>query len=184
MQRHRRMGAAHRGNKHRVRRGHDEFHIEPRYLQEEVSYREGERAYLFDATWGKLWRLYVPSRRIWYDVMPEWLRGRREIVIERLTAPGRLSRRPRYAVVETERGYVAGTRELRPVTSAREARAIAIQFFDRNNGLLGPRTPESVVETERGWLIHYRYLEPARAPALPDGRTTLLVRRETGEIET
>ena len=50
--------------------------------------------------------------------------------------------------------------------------------------IAGPWTMESFDETSRGWRLIYRRLDPERfSPALPDGRSTLLVRRDTGEIE-
>jgi hypothetical protein len=43
---------------------------------------------------------------------------------------------------------------------------------------------ERTSETDRGWRIDARNLDPERyTPALPDGKLTLLVRRDTGEIE-
>jgi hypothetical protein len=62
----------------------DGFRIEYRW-KEEVVYWEGSRGFLFDAGWGvEPPVLYVPSPDVWQDVMPDWLRDRRGIVVQRL----------------------------------------------------------------------------------------------------
>jgi hypothetical protein len=73
--------------------------------------------------------------------------------------------------------------ELRPV-SVDEARAIGMEWLRRMEARSGPWTIEAFEETEAGWRLTYRLLEPERyAPAIPDGRFAILVRRETGEIK-
>jgi hypothetical protein len=53
--------------------------------KEEVHYCEGRRGFLFDAGWGvEPPVLYVPSSEIWAEVMPNWLRDRRVVVVDRL----------------------------------------------------------------------------------------------------
>jgi len=60
------------------------FGIYPQW-KEEVFYREGDQRLCFPAGWGvNPPTLYVPSARIWDDVMPNWLRGRRAEVVARL----------------------------------------------------------------------------------------------------
>lgn len=62
----------------------DGFRIEYRW-KEEVIYWEGDRGFLFDAGWGvDPSVLHVPSTEIWHDVMPDWLRDRRSVVVQRL----------------------------------------------------------------------------------------------------
>jgi hypothetical protein len=62
----------------------DGFRIE--YIwKEQVAYWEGPRGFLFEAAWGvDPGVLIVPSPDIWAEVMPAWLRDRRDIVITRL----------------------------------------------------------------------------------------------------
>ena len=53
--------------------------------KEEVLYWEDPRGFAFDAGWGSTPpTLYVPTDDLWRRVMPEWLRDRREVVLERL----------------------------------------------------------------------------------------------------
>ena len=53
--------------------------------KEVVVYWEGDRGFSFDAGWGVTpGVLYVPSATIWSEVMPDWLRGRRDEVVARL----------------------------------------------------------------------------------------------------
>jgi hypothetical protein len=62
----------------------DGFRIEYRW-KEQVVYWEGRTGFLLDAGWGvDPSVLYVPSDRIWAEVMPDWLRGRRDLVLRRL----------------------------------------------------------------------------------------------------
>jgi hypothetical protein len=62
----------------------DGFRIEYR-RKEQVAYWEGQNGFLFDAGWGvDPSVLYVPSDQIWVEVMPEWLRARRDVVLNRL----------------------------------------------------------------------------------------------------
>lgn len=144
--------------------------------REVIAYWEGDRAVLFDAGWGaKPPTLYVPSEEIWDDVVPEWLRGRRELVV------GRLAAKSGHRVEPTED---ATQEELRPVVSSDEAYAIATAFLDKARPLVGPWTAEAFDEIERGWQLSYRLLEPDRYPeAPPEGRGAILVRRDTAEVE-
>jgi hypothetical protein len=62
----------------------DGFRIESRW-KEEVIYWEGDHGFRFDAGWGvDPSVLYVPSAGIWQEVMPAWLRDRRDVVVARL----------------------------------------------------------------------------------------------------
>ncbi|MGN6608639.1 MAG: hypothetical protein ACTHMS_16720 [Jatrophihabitans sp.] len=62
----------------------DGFEIESRW-KEEVVYWEVDQGFLFDAGWGVTpGVLYVPSAEIWVEVMPDWLRYRRDEVVARL----------------------------------------------------------------------------------------------------
>ena len=156
------------------RRERGAFRIEA-HQREVLAYREGDHGILLEAAWGaKPPILYVPSARVWDDVVPEWLRGRREEVVARLAA------RSKHHVVASD-DYEGGLTELRPVRSPEEAYAIAEAFL----AMPPTRTTiERVDEVEASWRVAYRYLDPARdAPAIPGGRTTLLVRRDTGQIE-
>jgi hypothetical protein len=159
------------------RKGQDpDFKVEPR-AREIIAYWEGDRAFLFDAGWGvEPPTLYVPSEAIWEQVVPDWLKGRRAEVIDRL------ARRSGHRIEETEQGFEPGKGELRPVTSEAEARAIATDLLERDEA---PWTVERCFETGAWWHVEARTPEPERyAPALPDGRLTLLIRRDTGEIES
>jgi hypothetical protein len=63
-----------------------EFRIEPRW-KEEVIYWEGGLGYLFDAGWGvDPPVLYVPSAEMWNEVVPDWMQGRRDTIVDRLVA--------------------------------------------------------------------------------------------------
>lgn len=77
----------------------DGFRIEYRY-KEEVVYWEGSHGFLFDAGWGVTPAvLYVPSADIWQEVMPAWLRQRRDEVV------GRLRDHSAHSVQEDIHGY-------------------------------------------------------------------------------
>jgi hypothetical protein len=66
----------------------DGYDIEMRW-KEEVIYWEGDRGVLFGAAWGvEPPVLFVPSPQIWHDSMPDWLRDRRDEVLERLRDHG------------------------------------------------------------------------------------------------
>jgi hypothetical protein len=163
---------------HPRKHGGDEFRVETRG-RETIAYWEGDRAFLFQAAWAaRPPTLYVPSERIWDEVVPTWLKGRRGVVVPRLAA------RARHRIVDADEGYAAGAGELRPITSPAEARAIGVRFLDRARGVIGPWTLESFDENDRGWRLGYRCVEADRyAPDLPNGRGELLIRRDTGEIE-
>lgn len=58
--------------------------------KELLVYREGEQEQLFIAGWGVTPPvLYVPPADRWDELMPEWLRGRRDQVVARLAADSR-----------------------------------------------------------------------------------------------
>jgi len=60
------------------------FTIEVRW-PEMVTYWEGDEGFMFFGAWGVTPHvLVVPSAAVWDRVMPEWLHGRREVVLERL----------------------------------------------------------------------------------------------------
>ena len=62
----------------------DGFRIEYRW-KEQVVYWEGSQSFVFEAAWGvDPGILILPTPAIWADVMPEWLQGRRDIVLARL----------------------------------------------------------------------------------------------------
>jgi hypothetical protein len=68
--------------------------------KEQLAYREGERSFVFDAAWGvDPYLVYVPDAATWDDVVPDWLRGRREEVV------GRIAATSGHTVVETDTGY-------------------------------------------------------------------------------
>ena len=53
--------------------------------KEVVIYWEDGHGFTFDAGWGVTpGVLYIPSAAIWVEVMPEWLRERRDEVMDRL----------------------------------------------------------------------------------------------------
>jgi hypothetical protein len=75
------------------------FQIEHRW-KEEVIYWEGSTGFCLDAGWGVSPPiLYVPSATLWDQVVPVWLRGRRDEVIARLQAHGE------HVLEETDSGY-------------------------------------------------------------------------------
>ena len=62
------------------------FEIQFRW-KEEVIYWEGDRGFVFDGGWGvDPIETYVPDDENWDRVMPDWLVGRRDLVVERLVA--------------------------------------------------------------------------------------------------
>jgi hypothetical protein len=53
--------------------------------KEMLEYWEGDAGYVFDCAWGATPpKLFVPPASIWDESVPSWMRGRREIVLERL----------------------------------------------------------------------------------------------------
>jgi hypothetical protein len=155
--------------------GGKEFRVEIQH-REVIAYWEGDRGFLFDAAWGAKPRtLFVPTEEAWDDVVPDWLRGRRDVVLQRLAAA------TKHRIEATDDPM--REQELRPV-SVDEARVIGTEWLGRIEAQSGPWTIEAFEETEAGWRLTYRLLEPERyAPARPDGRFAILVRRETGEIK-
>ena len=84
------------------------YEIEPRW-REEVVYWEGDKGYVFDADWGAdPGVLHVPSPAVWDGAVPQWLIGRRDDVVRRLTEHSR------HRIESTDAGYAP--------SSGREAR--------------------------------------------------------------
>ncbi len=84
-----------------------EFRVEPRW-KEEVVYWEGQRGYLLDAAWGvEPHVLYVPLASDWDDVVPDWMQGRRDAVLDALRAES-----GHVLADDVQRFYCHGTREL------------------------------------------------------------------------
>ena len=55
--------------------------------KEEVIYWEGERGFAFDGAWGHdPLSTYVPTVAAWDNCVPPWMRGRRDVIVERLRA--------------------------------------------------------------------------------------------------
>ena len=72
--------------------------------QEMLEYWEGDHGYLFDCAWGVTpGKLFVPPASIWDVSVPAWMRGRRELVIERLRE------RSDHDVVDDDRSYAGWT---------------------------------------------------------------------------
>ena len=68
--------------------------------KEMVEYWEGDHGYLFDCAWGVTpAKLFVPPASIWDVSVPAWMRGRRELVIERLR------QRSGHDVLDDDRSY-------------------------------------------------------------------------------
>jgi hypothetical protein len=86
--------------------GTDEaFEIEFRW-KELCIYWEGTKGFAFDGGWGVTPIVtYVPDETSWDQVVPEWLVGRRAIVVERLM------KNPEHAV-RTDLGFLPGDRTM------------------------------------------------------------------------
>lgn len=55
--------------------------------KETVHYWEGPRGYSFEAGWGvEPPVLYVPAPGLWDACVPEWMHGRRDLIVARLDA--------------------------------------------------------------------------------------------------
>jgi hypothetical protein len=79
--------------------------------KEVVIYWEGDRGFSFDAGWGVTPSvLYVPSASIWAEAMPDWLRARRDEVLERLRAHSS------HDLMEDVHGHYRNRPEARQVT--------------------------------------------------------------------
>lgn len=53
--------------------------------EEELWYREGNQSFCFDCDWKvEPYQAFVPGEATWDKVLPEWLRGRRSEVLDRL----------------------------------------------------------------------------------------------------
>jgi hypothetical protein len=75
------------------------FEIEQRW-KEEVIYWEGPRGYFLAAGWGGTPPvLAVPTAALWDQVVPPWLRGRRDEVL------ARLREHSGHVLEETEQGF-------------------------------------------------------------------------------
>jgi hypothetical protein len=83
------------------------FTIEHRW-KEETIYWEESQGFLLDGGWGvDPPVLYVPSAEIWAEVMPPWLRDRRDEVVDRLeTFSG-------HRIVEDVHGYYRNSPDAR-----------------------------------------------------------------------
>lgn len=78
--------------------------------KENVVYWEGDHGFSFDAGWGVTpGVLYVPSAAIWAEVMPDWLRERRDAVLARLREHGS------HDLMEDIHGYYRNSPEARQV---------------------------------------------------------------------
>lgn len=65
-----------------------EYEVEFRW-KEQIYYWEGDHGLYLDGGWGvRPTVTYVPSAAIWDDVVPEWARGRREQIVQRLIDSG------------------------------------------------------------------------------------------------
>ena len=62
----------------------EDFEVQARW-KEEVYYWEGLRGFLFDAGWGvEPPVLYVPPADEWDASTPDWMHGRRDLILARL----------------------------------------------------------------------------------------------------
>jgi hypothetical protein len=75
---------------------HGSFEVEFRW-KEQVIYWEGDRGCVFEGAWGvDPLVTIVPDASTWDRVVPDWLRGRRDEVFERLRGqPGHVLREER-----------------------------------------------------------------------------------------
>lgn len=65
-----------------------EYEIEFRW-KEQVLYWEGSRGLLFDGGWGvQPLVTYFPDAARWAEIVPEWARDRREVILQRLLDHG------------------------------------------------------------------------------------------------
>ena len=63
-----------------------DWRVEVRW-EEELWYHEGDRSFCFAAAWAQPpYQAYVPTERVWDDVTPSWMRGRRTEVLDRIRA--------------------------------------------------------------------------------------------------
>jgi hypothetical protein len=77
--------------------------------KELLEYWEGEAGYVFDCAWGvDPPTLFVPRASIWDDSVATWMRGRREIVLDRLRS------RSGHEVVDDDRSYDDWTTRVLP----------------------------------------------------------------------
>ncbi|MGD0808716.1 MAG: hypothetical protein ABSA91_03300 [Acidimicrobiales bacterium] len=87
--------------------GRGPYRVEFRW-KEEVIYWEGDRGFVFDGGWGVSPPVtYVPTPELWDEVVPSWMKGRRDEVVARLRA------HPGHVLAETSR-YQGGWQELGP----------------------------------------------------------------------
>jgi hypothetical protein len=62
------------------------FEVQFRW-KEETIYWEGDRGFVFDGAWGvDPIQTFVPNHEKWDRVMPDWLVGRRDVVVGHLAA--------------------------------------------------------------------------------------------------
>jgi hypothetical protein len=75
------------------------FEIEFRW-KEQCIYWEGARGFAFDGAWGVTpIETYVPDEESWDRIVPDWLVGRRDVVVARLVS------NPEH-VVRSDPGYL------------------------------------------------------------------------------
>jgi hypothetical protein len=68
--------------------------------KEMLEYWEGDHGYVFDCAWGvNPGILFVPPASIWDQSVPPWMRGRRDVLVERLRE------RSGHKVVDDDRLY-------------------------------------------------------------------------------
>lgn len=71
--------------------------------EEELWYREGGDAFCFQCSWSvSPYVVHIPSARLWDEVVPPFLRGRREEVLEALRVA---NDRHGHVLEDTEVGY-------------------------------------------------------------------------------
>jgi hypothetical protein len=75
------------------------YRIEFRW-KEQVIYWENGQGFVFEGGWGVSPPVtYVPDKATWDGAVPDWMRGRRDEIVERLIAY------PNHVVEETTSGY-------------------------------------------------------------------------------
>lgn len=71
--------------------------------EEELWYHEGDDAFCFECGWAESpYVCLVPSERLWDQVVPAWLRGRRDEILTRLREA---NDQHGHVLVDTEVGY-------------------------------------------------------------------------------
>ena len=85
------------------------------YWKEEMVYWEGDRGFVFDGAWGREpISTVVPDPTSW-EHLPEWLRDRRELVLQRLRdCPGHAVVEDQYSLSDLQSGRREIARGRRP----------------------------------------------------------------------